>query len=149
MITILSRRKQIYILQYNLLLLGHLESESPTQPGIPAKCIWKRNLKGKMNKVFWTYELYSTSLPPHCQKSHKNKFMLETKKQIFTAIDARPFLPRIRRTAASLTPDSFADVPVVEECDGKEGNGLRKRRNGIKRGRRRGIEFSGIALNSL
>lgn len=75
--------------------------------------------------------------------------MFETKKQIFTAIDVRPFLPRIRRTAASLRPDdSFADVPVVEECDGKEGNGLRRRRNGIKRDRRRGIEFSGIALNS-
>lgn len=41
--------------------------------------------------------------------------------------------------AASLRPDSFADVPVVEECDGKEGNGLRRRRNGIKRDRRRGI----------
>ena len=74
--------------------------------------------------------------------------MFEAKKQIFTAIDVRPFLPRIRRAAASLRPDSFADVPVVEECDGKEGNGLRRRRNGIKRDRRRGIEFSGIALNS-
>ena len=60
MITILSRKKQIYILQYNLLLLGHLKSESPTQPGTPAKCLWNRDLKGKMNKVFWTYELYST-----------------------------------------------------------------------------------------
>ena len=45
--------------------------------------------------------------------------MFETKKQIFTAIDVRPFLPRIRRTTASLGPDSFADVPVVEERDGK------------------------------
>lgn len=74
--------------------------------------------------------------------------MFETKKQIFTAIDVRPFLPRIRRTAASLRPDSFAHVPVVEERDGKEGNGLRRRRNGIKRDRRRVIEFSGIALSS-
>ena len=74
--------------------------------------------------------------------------MFETKKQIFTAIDVRPFLPRIRRTAASLRPDSFADVPVVEERHGKEGNGLRRRRNGIKRDRRRGIDFSGIALPS-
>lgn len=74
--------------------------------------------------------------------------MFETKKQIFTAIDVRPFLPRIRRTAASLRPDSSADVPVVEERDGKEGNGLRRRRNGIKRDRRRVIEFSGIALSS-
>lgn len=74
--------------------------------------------------------------------------MFETKKQIFTAIDVQQFLPRIRRTAASLRPDSFADVPVVEERDGKEGNGLRRRRNGIKRDRRRGIDFSGIALDS-
>ena len=74
--------------------------------------------------------------------------MFETKKQIFTAIDVRPFLPRIRRTAASLRPDSFADVPVVEERHGKEGIGLRRRRNGIKRDRRRGIDFSGIALPS-
>lgn len=33
--------------------------------------------------------------------------MFETKKEIFTAIDVRPFLPRIRRTAASLRPDSL------------------------------------------